>query len=157
MLAGKIRIVQAQHHHVHALANRLREIDLREIAAFSGSGPLKALSRGLKCSDICLVAETRDGDPLVMFGVAPLSMATNSGVPWLLGTDQALDYPREFLVWGKRYAQAMAERYDSLMNYVHTENRVSIRWLKAIGFTVEDETVIVGKAREPFHRFHLER
>lgn len=153
---GRIEIVQALPAHVPYLAENMRAGDVREVESFSGSTPEKALRRGLDRSTACLTVLTLDKIPLVMFGVASLSAITRTGIPWLLGTDAALQYRREFMREGRRYVDAMLDVYPNLVNYVHEDNRASIVWLRRLGFTL-DEAVPTGVKRELFHKFYITR
>ena len=46
----------------------------------------------------------------------------------------------------------MQQGYDTLYNYVHIDNKVSIRWLKYFGFVITKE-LPYGHAQEMFYHF----
>ena len=148
--------MRASLEHIPYLVENMRAGDVKEVEAFSGSTPAQALRKGIGRSKASLTAMTIAGEPLVMFGVAPLSEITRTGIPWLLGTDAALYYRREFMREGRRYLAAMLDEYPNLVNYVHIENKASIIWLKRLGFTL-DEAVPTGVKQELFHKFYIKR
>lgn len=133
----------------------MRAADIAELDA-CGTTPHKALARGAIVSDECVTVVGSEGEILVIYGVAPGCRLTGMGRPWLLGTDAALNYKREFLTMPKTVIPAMLTHYDRLENYVHVENRISVRWLKLLGFKMDDpvENRITG---EKFMRFSLKR
>lgn len=96
-----------------------------------------------------------DGEPVAVFGVAPVSLISGIGTPWLLGTERVFAFPGVLIREGRRYLQAMRNVYPSLANHVDARNVKSIRWLKHLGFTI-GEPEPYGVAGLPFYPFHLE-
>jgi len=105
-------------------------------------------------SDFSVIVEI-DGVPCAMLGLVVQSLLTGAGSPWLLATNHALKYKREFLVQSPPVINEMLSICPRLWNYVHADNKVSIRWLKWLGFTIDDPQKL--SSGEYFHRFHLER
>jgi len=91
-----------------------------------------------------------------MIGLVIRDILSGSGVAWLLGTESALEYKREFLTQVQVVIEDMLTICPKLFNYVHAKNTVSISWLKRIGFVFEAPTPY-GYDDELFHRFYLER
>lgn len=85
-----------------------------------------------------------DGRPEGMLGVAALSVIDDLGSPWLLGTTELRRHARPFLEAGPPMVAAMHERFSRLVNYVHIDNRASIRWLSRLGFDFPGELAYVG-------------
>lgn len=74
-------------------------------------------------------------------------------VPWLVMTNRMLsEYKSEFILWTSRMNKDWQEKYPSLRNFVHADNRVTIRWLKRLGYTVK--TTVRYFSGEPFREFH---
>jgi RimJ/RimL family protein N-acetyltransferase len=83
------------------------------------------------------------------------SLLSWTGNPWLLGTDALRRVSREFLRQCPDYVTRMQERFPRLENFVHAENRLSLRWLKWCGFTLEETPVKIHG--EDFYLFRRER
>lgn len=95
-----------------------------------------------------------NGSPVAVIGVSPNSIITGGGTIWMLGTDGLKDAKLAVLRHSRAWTQSMLQKYGELSNYVDARNEVSIRWLKWLGFTV-DEAKPYGKSQLPFHRFHM--
>lgn len=140
---------------VRHIAANMRAADAVEVRASHGHTPMQALHYGVEQSHYSIVVSVND-EPCAILGLAIRDILTGTGVPWLLSTDAALKYKREFLKQSPPVIAEMLTICPRLFNYVHAENRVSIRWLKWLGFTIgspEDH----GSNGELFHRFHLEK
>lgn len=140
---------------IQHVADNMRKADAVEVWASSHMTPLEALESSVKLSDYVTVAYAGD-IPLVIFGLIKGTMLSRNGIPWLLGTEYALKYRREFLLKTPGVIKEMLDICPTLSNYVHDANRVSIRWLKWLGFTI-DEPEAIGKNGEMFHRFHIRK
>lgn len=140
---------------LHIIAADMRDEDVAEIWASHHHSPIEALMVGFELSHFSVVVEC-DGVPAVMLGLIKQGLITGSGIPWLLGTNHALNYKREFLLQSPPVIKEMLNICSNLSNHVHADNRVSIRWLKWLGFTIDDP-VAIGVGGELFHRFHLEK
>lgn len=145
-------IEEARPEHIPFIAKKMREADRREVWASHRHTPHEALESSLACA---VMAWTFIGDekPLFMWGVARQgSILNGKGVPWLLGTDGIRAYQRTFLRYCPYYIGCMQEPFELLENYVHAENRMSIRWLEWCGFTVDKEMPEMI-TDEDFYRF----
>ncbi len=136
---------------VDALATRLREADLREIAAATGDTPHKTLGNGLSISSPCYTIINETGQPLAMFGVVPDE--EKSGIVWLLGSDKLLNYPNSFLRSSHKWIGRLHKDYYRLWNYVDSRNEVHIRWLKWCGFKCTETVDDFGREKRLFYRF----
>jgi RimJ/RimL family protein N-acetyltransferase len=134
-------VIPALPEHIPAIAADMREADRREVWASHRHSPEEALRYSLSRSELawtCLIS----GVPAFMWGVARLgSLLSEKGSPWLLGTDLFFkaqkQLHREFLRQCPDYVNRMQERFARLENHVHAKNRLSIRWLKWCGFTLD--------------------
>lgn len=78
-----------------------------------------------------------------------------NGVPWLVGTPGLTRHGRVLQREARRYIGAMLERYPRLINLVHADNRVAIRWLQRMGFVIHAQSVPYGPHNAPFHFFEM--
>lgn len=74
-------------------------------------------------------------------------------VPWLVGTDVLTRHPCVLQREARRYIAAMLEVYPHLVNVVHVENRIAVRWLRRLGFTVHPARPLATGAL--FHAFEM--
>ena len=135
--AADIQIVPARASHIRSIAARMRPADRDEIAAMSGKTPLQALSYSYRKSSVAYTALI-DGVPEVMFGVGDINVLTGTGAPWLLGTDAVDRHYVAFLRGSVHWRNQLLGRYAVLKNIVDVRNRVSMRWLRWLGFTFSD-------------------
>lgn len=135
---------------------KLREMDAKEAWAMAQMDGRQALLHSFYRSERAW-AVLSDGNPVGVFGVNSVSNQPDKGCPWFLASDGINE------VWGSLLRQArdyvfgpMMENYEMLCNYVWVENKASVRWLKWVGFTLE-EPVPVGINQELFHLFWARR
>lgn len=89
--------------------------------------------------------------PVCMFGVAPGSVLTGVGIPWMLATS-ALDradvrFIREFLPRNRLAVQAMLDTYPRLVNIVDERNSRAMHWLRRLGFRFDPHSFALGGTR----------
>ena len=141
---------------VKSIAADMRQADVDEVWASNHHTPLESLSAGWRSSDFSTIAVC-DNEPLVMIGLVKRDVLTGSGVVWMLGTNRALKYKRDFFRQTKPVIDEMLTVCPRLCNMVHGKNTNSIIWLKWLGFTIDNDPIPHGPDGELFHRFHLER
>lgn len=135
--------------HVKCIALNMREIDQLECRMIGGVEPEEALRVSIKKSTWVKTMEI-DGEPVCMFGVAPISLLGETALPWMLGTDGVKKHNRAILRHSRKWVEAMNADYPHLCNVVHADNEISIRWLQWCGFRIQEPTEIQG---EPFRAF----
>lgn len=141
----KIDIVPARAAHIRSVARRMRQADRDEVAAASGKSPSEALIYSLRKSSqawTCLI----DGRPEMMFGVGDLNVLAGIGAPWLLGTDAIERHYLAFLRGSVGWRDQLLRRYPVMRNFVDDRNKVSMRWLRWLGFKLSDPVVVGGHA-----------
>ncbi|MCG8454394.1 MAG: hypothetical protein MI717_14575 [Spirochaetales bacterium] len=147
-------IRQATYEDAVSLADRLREQDRKEIWAAHGEKPEVVLPACLAHSERAWVLEL-EGEVEALFGVAA-SAEEGVGHPWLLGSDVLLAHPRLMLCAPKYVLPVMQKMFPVLQNYVDCRNKVSIRWLQHIGFTVSETPTRLGPFAMRFYEFYKE-
>lgn len=135
-------VVPALPKHVNRIVNRMRKIDQIECRA-TGREPKQALRHCMNGSTLAWTV-LLDDKPVAMFGLLPLSILSGRAAPWFLATDEIERGARQWVKWGAGFIAAMQSDFPRLENIVSVENRKAIRVLKALGFAVESEIVIVG-------------
>ncbi len=134
------------------LGANMRPADIAEVRA-CGHEPLEAARRSVAQSLLCWSAFA-DGELCCIFGVAPISLVSGIGSPWMLGTPLLDAQSRVLVRLTPRYIAKMLKAFPHLVNHVHAENTTSVRWLKRLGFTLR-EAAPFGALGEAFHRFEM--
>jgi hypothetical protein len=137
------------------IADNMRKADAVEVWASNRFTPHEALELSMRKSKKSVIVYG-DGVPLTALGLVSRSLFSDVGIPWLLSAEQALKYRKQFLKLSPPVIEEMLDIHPKLVNYVHVENRLSIRWLKWLGFAIEDPEPLITTG-ELFHRFHMER
>lgn len=128
----------------------LRDADRIEIEV-TGRDATKALYESFELSKPHVFTILIDGGPCGIFGVAQGPHA-HCGIPWMLGNDRLRSIPRDLIVQGRAWVDYFSRLYPHLENYVHENNKTSIRWLIAMGFEVHGETITLPNGQS-FRRF----
>lgn len=147
-MAVDIQIVPARAGHILSIARRMRQADRDEVWAAAGKSPAEALIYSFRKSSFAWTALV-DGRPEVMFGVGDVNILTGVGAPWLLGTEAVEKHTVAFLRRSVEFRTQLMARYSVLRNFVDDRNKVSIRWLKWLGFKLLDPVEMNG------HSFRL--
>lgn len=147
----KVALVDTTSRHVDAVASRMRRCDREEIWASSRSRPRASLARGVSTSVLCRTGLV-DGRPACIFGVAPGSLLTGHGCPWMLAASGVDRASRPLARLSLPVVEAMNEVFPVLTNYVDARNLRTLRWLEWLGFTVFPAEPH-GVDGLPFHRF----
>ncbi len=149
------RIVPTEIDHVGIIASNMRELDRQECIAAIGLDPADALYYSFTGSENVWTILYKD-KPIAIFGVARLSLLSEVGVPWMLGTDELDQAGWPIIRFSRKIIRGLLEYYSKLENYVDARNKKSIKWLRWCGFIIEPPEPY-GAYRLPFHRFHLDR
>lgn len=150
--------------HIMALARDIRKEDLHEVEAGAGMGVEVVVQESVRLStyggaifwkeslsDLPPSEEYQNGLACI-WGVCPVEGLEGAGIPWLLGTKEMDRHPRLVMECGWQQLTLMQQRFNYLYNYVHASNKRSIRFLKWLGFRLE-EPAPWGAAGEMFRRF----
>lgn len=133
------------------IAVNMRREDAKEVWDSHLYSPYRALNKGMKSRGKSWTIVV-DGVPIGMVGVSDRSLIGRGGTPWLLGTDKLTDSKRLFLLYSKIILKNMSEGYDKLENYISTENKPSMIWLRHLGFKFGEEIESVTGVM--FRRFY---
>lgn len=152
----RYEVIPATFAHLRAMEADMRAADRCEIAGL-GVGVKKALWRGFRNSPICRVALI-DGNVAAIWGVCigmqVGSLLGSQGMPWLHTTADVEKIPLSFVKVAKTELAAMIALYPRLESYVAAEYVQAIKFLRILGFAV-DEPAAVGVNGARYSRFHL--
>lgn len=139
---------------IAALVTNLRSLDRQELEASHGGDLHNAVRHALHISRHRWAVEV-NGQLALLGGVATVSLLNDVGSPWLLGTTVLDTVPGALTRIGLRYRDVAKSLYPHLISYVDARNVKSIRWLKRLGFNVDDQPVPYGPRGMPFCKFEL--
>lgn len=137
---------------VMQVADGLRDIDRLELELtrpYTGRTPAQAVAHGWGISTYRRVFMA-DGEPIVVYGVAPSPFGDGDGCPWMVATDAIKRVPRAFLKASRSEIEAMRLGWRDLRNATHKDNVISLQWLRWLGFRISDEPVGPGGAMRMF-------
>lgn len=135
------------------LAANLRPSDLAECRAYGrgdiAAGVISSANRSMLCWTGLV-----DGELAAIIGVAPISVMSGIGSPWMLGTPVLDQHSRVLVRRTPEYIAKMLNAFPHLVNFVHAKNTTSVRWLRRLGFTLHAAQPY-GALGEPFHPFEM--
>lgn len=144
-----MRLVEAECEAVWHVAHHVREQDDLEARLGWGMAGNHAVIVSWAASDLCVVIEGDDGNPI---GVTGLDGTTI----WMLGTEELTatrSHRRQLCSLGRRWVAHCLERVNMpIGNHAYAKNRRTLRWLKHLGFQVE-APVRFGPNNQPFCPF----
>ena len=137
------------------VATHMRAADVAECMALGERDLVDVLTDGVRRS-VWSRTVLIDGIPACILGVAPHGalLTATTGVPWMLGTDLVPRNRRALIRTAPLYIDDMLRTFSHLLNYVHADNTLAVRWLRRVGFTLHDAQP-VGVNGAMFHRFEM--
>ena len=154
--SGSYSLLPLQLSHCVSLAPRLRQADKEELWASHHRTDMEPTL--IECMERSLDswAWLVDGLPVCAFGVAPFALLSPKAVPWMLGSEELRRHALPFLKGSRVVVDQWRGEFEGLENYVDARNVCSKRWLKWLGFTLEDAAPF-GPEGMPFHKFWMNR
>lgn len=133
----KYSILDAHQYHVFACNMPLRPIDSLECEMAGYPSSHIAIAEGIQASpDYCKVGYNKETDNVdFVFGIARDDSDPAVGIPWLLARDGFKMTKSWLRICRDEVFPEMDNIFPILKNYVHKDNKDSIRWLKWLGFT----------------------
>lgn len=135
------------------LYENLRLSDFAECLAYGKPDMLAGIEDSVRRSPMCWTAFI-DGELAAILGCGVISLMGGVGSPWMLGTPVLDRHSRVLVRETPVYIGRMLNAFPHLLNYVHTDNVTSKRWLRRLGFTLH-KAVPYGARGELFHPFEM--
>lgn len=132
----------------------LRDADKAEVEAAYGLPASQMIDELWEFADGNAYAGRWNGKPVCVMGAAKESMLYDNGLIWMLGTPEIDKIASTFLRHSIKWVRRQSEKFSLLYNYVDARNVKSIKWLRWLGFQL-DEPAPYGVRGLPFHRFEL--
>jgi len=137
------------------MSKTMRKVDRQEIWSSGRFKPLEALLEGYKLSQNTCYTLLLNMDIVGIFGVSKVQ--ENTGVVWLMGTDNLTRYKKGFYKISKEYLELFLKEFKTVFNYVDERNQTTGEWLKRLGFTLINREPEFGEDKVPFNLFLKER
>lgn len=139
----------------------LRKQDKKEIKDFLDKEPQEALSDIINNNEVMFLIKDELEKVVGIYGTKRNKDIETAGEMFFLATDELKGADKfQFMRYSKDIVREVMdmEEYLVLYNYVSSENKGSIKWLKWMGFEVfEDKEVFFENPKVPFYFFKLER
>lgn len=151
MAAPNVQIVEYQPVFGEYVAAHIRPMDRREIYYLSLVSPEAAI----RCSSAHAVASWAalvDGVPAAVFGISRATRVSEIASPWMMATPVADRLPRAVAMHSLIYFSRFCRAFPRMENHVLAENIKVVRWLRWLGFDM-DEPAPYGAFGAPFIRF----
>lgn len=153
MFQSAVKFTKVEPGDVEFVAAHAREADRVEVFESSKRDVLKALTSSVARSQRTATIRVNDV-PVAVFGVGRLSLVSDVGVPWMLGTEGLRANAKLLLPEAKPMVVRMMKGHSVLRNMVHDDNKASIRWLRSMGFRFS-EPMKLGWRGAMFRVFEL--
>lgn len=118
---------------INQLGNTMRPCDAAELIAVTTLTPLQAVQVSVRNSHIDFLWAYYADDTLLC-----IAGCTLTGNPWLLATPALDSHLQHVTQEAKRQVRMMLQHWDKLSNSIDVRNIKTIRWLKALGFTLTE-------------------
>lgn len=136
---------------IGALVPSIRQADADEVKAL-GLELSRSLKNSIQYSEFSKTV-TVDGQIAIMFGCLNRCVMSKQGMPWFLTTEIVTNNKIWFARNTKRLMALYFYGFNHLENIVDARYTESIKWLKWLGFTVE-EPYTAGDGYQ-FHKFWI--
>jgi len=110
-----------------------------------GHEPMDALYDGIRVSSPCWTICQR-GEPIGVFGLV-------GSIVWLLATPRLRRLRRGMVREARWWVDELQGDLPVIRNIIDSRQTKNIRWLRALGFTVDPEACGAGVNGETFHYF----
>ena len=133
------------------VVKNMREIDREEILLATGRNPGVEIVESWNNSTLKW-AVLKNGVAVALFGVDTVDRVI--GLPWFVATDEIKSINSFIARHSKEYIGYMREGFDSLSNFVDSNNKGTLRWLQWCGFSILDP-VTHGPYNHLFHQIRM--
>tara|TARA_Y100001963_G_scaffold148439_1_gene226330 strand:- start:365 stop:814 length:450 start_codon:yes stop_codon:yes gene_type:complete len=117
------------------IALHMRLEDQEEIMLSHGITPVEAINYSYDNSEICHGIEGDDGMPVGLMGICGDRI-------WMLGTEEIAatkNHRLQLCLQGRRWVDSyMKGGGKPIGNHVFSKNKMSIKWLEHLGFSIEE-------------------
>lgn len=150
---GKLYVERSTPNDAFPITRQLRRADRCEIAALTREPALQVIADGITHSAVCFtIRRTDTEEPIGVYGVRE-SGHPNSGVVWLVGTEDITTFSNTFLRGSREWVDKLHIDHGLLYNVIDARNEVHIHWLRWMGFDMLRRIPEYGIERREFILF----
>lgn len=132
------------------ISKNLRQADQIEFYRVTGeSDPLSNILFGMDLPNSVTYCILNDENPIAIVGCVERQ---DYKIVWACGTDEVQKFAKSFVLETKRLLKKHKSEYKPYLNYVDAENTNAIRYLRHVGFLIQDP-IPYGKLDSKFHPF----
>jgi len=132
------------------ISNNMRVADQDEFYKVTGDhDAIKSIMLGIQAKNSITYCFLSNGIPMAIAGIIDKQ---DFKIVWACGTDEVTKNGRSFIVETKRLLKKHHSDFKPYLNYVDCENKNAIRYLKHVGFVINDP-IPYGKLGCKFHPF----
>lgn len=129
---GELKVRPSVREDIDALKDELRDQDRIEMQLMGVESIENALLFGFETPESeCFTVEYQ-GKVTAMFGAVPVE-TDNTATIWMLSTKDVRNFPKRFLKLAKVYVKGLTEKYESLWNFIHPSNKLSLKLVEILG------------------------
>ena len=133
---------------------KLKEEDKLEVQASSGMPARRVLQRIANQYSKSMFVILYDGKVSGIFGVVP-SGQPGIGIGYLLTNDEIKNYRFAMAKYTVPVFIRLLQQFPVITNYVSSEHKTSIKWLKRFGAHFDGKAYILHDPKVPFYKFEL--
>jgi ribosomal protein S18 acetylase RimI-like enzyme len=148
------KLIPLTQEHLPHLIENLREWDRKELQSFRDITIEEGLSELVGYGQVWLSPK---GNPCVVCGLVPHEDYEDVGVPFLLATEEFYTHTRKFARESKLWINEALLVYPTLFNVVAADNIKAVRWLRWLGFDIEERVDNLGRFGLSFYPFYMRR
>jgi hypothetical protein len=146
-----IRVEPCSEEYIKRLAPNLAKADLAELWAMERRDPVTSMMSAWRRGRETW-ALLSDDTVVAMYGVIDVSLVSDGGRPWNFSCQDVGKYAKSFIKESVRIEKEWADKYSFLTNYVDSRHTKAVRWIKWLGYTL-DNPIPIGPEKVPFFRF----
>ncbi len=93
----------------------------------------------------------REDEAIGIYGIREENDYT--AIPWLLTMELSEKVIHSFIKLSILKAKELQKKYNVLYNYTSSENKISHRWLRFLGFTIDENNPLIISDEKILYRF----
>lgn len=133
------KYIGAHEKEIDFLLTHIKPEDQAEADLINGEEMTReAMIYSLRVSDEAYFVKGESGNPIWVFGIGKEKTERGHCI-WLVGTEEAYQYKKEFLIYSKDVVENWKRRYGKLYNCIPKTYKKALRWVEYLGATFLDE------------------
>jgi hypothetical protein len=129
---GELEVRKTIRSDIDALKDNLREQDFNEMKLMGIESIENALLFGFESPESECFTVVYQGKISAMFGVVPSENDDETATIWMLSSNEVRKFPKRFLKLAKEYIDGLRKQYETLWNFVHPSNTLSLKLLEIL-------------------------